>query len=317
LLKSNQQKNHSNKSKKHMPFHPRVAIPVRPLHQHSKRETELQTVQRNPQPPPAPDTRTPHVFRAAVSQIPQHTPPANDPLDAEKEKHAKILRELNGSYFQDPQSPLKQAWDALVTKVSDTRLHHRSDLDALLEQTNECVDARSCINKYLLLETQRDTSEAILKKIISIQKNGPNASYITRSLEGQRNVLKGRQKQLCGNFYEDPASLLDIQWKAYQEALRVSSPEATSLFNAFQTLDTERKEIDSSLYFLDQQLSLAATSEEQPLPGLLAIQRQIDTLHGSPQEQELLAGTVNWRTTASTVHRVTLWNIASDLLPRY
>lgn len=263
-------------------------------------------------PVPVPLQRTQNLFPGALNL------PEAALLQSEKEKYEKILRTLNGKYYQDPQSSLKQAWDTLLEKVPLTGQHVtlRPDLDSCMRaledtQTTVSMNAKSSIHNYLLLELKRDISEAFFKTIVSIQKNEPVAAD---PLLEKKKVLENRQKQLCGNSYEDSLSLLDRAWKQYKQAYEECNPNADVLHSSYLVLEEERKTIEAELFFLEQQLLLSPTPHNT-LTSLLEIQRQIEFLETQSGEK-LRTGRMDWNQTQAQTLRYSLFHIAGHLLNR-
>lgn len=166
-------------------------------------------------------------------------------LISEKETCLSTLTRLNGEFFQDPRSTLKKAWDNVVTSVQEAlklKVESREQLQHISTQlksvpVDETIEkAESSIYYYTHLEKTRNNAETRLNEIINVEK----ADLIDPLSE---NVLRQRQKELCGNYYQDPNSLLDKAWKAYQEALSENSDSvcAPALLEKYNLLEKERK----------------------------------------------------------------------------
>lgn len=235
-------------------------------------------------------------------------------LTEEKETCVNALIRLNGEFFQDPASALKKAWDVVVKCVHETlnkNIENRSELEGFEHelntqpQTDAIETASRSIGAYKMLETRRDKVEARLNEILSSEKAEPEAGL-------SRDALKNRQQELCGNYYADPNGQLDQAWKKYQAALSSNDGSAHALLNAYNRLETERKNNEILLQRLD---SIAPALPERTLEALTTqlIQNQIAQLK-KDQESELALAGIDWKKTAHTATMLTLGTVAGATL---
>src|SRR5450631_4131940 len=74
-------------------------------------------------------------------------------LKTEKTKCERQLQRLNGSFFQDPKSSLKKAWDTLSNEIFNalgTSIQNRSELEPISQQLQDenFTKAKSAIQIY-------------------------------------------------------------------------------------------------------------------------------------------------------------------------
>jgi hypothetical protein len=222
------------------------------------------------------------VFREKLTQI-------RTDLQSQKQAYEARLLELNGRYFQDAQSPLKQAWDTVVRKVRaacEMVLKGRQDL-TLAQQKMETytyldagkVEASQSIDNYIALERERNQLTHLLHELVRIEKASALNDELNAALQNQITTLQTRQIALCGKRYQDPNGLLDKAWKQHKQALaKKNAIEAPKLLNAFRKLDEERKNNDAKLFELKKQLLLSQGPKSITLLTVENIKKEIDTL---------------------------------------
>ncbi len=178
-------------------------------------------------------------------------------LMEDKASCERVILQLNGKYYQESSSVLKHSWEKVRQTVEkalevdvdghECSAHGRefiptvkSNLEGAisLEKYNakraasplaiptETVEAVDSVNGYLRFEKQRDEFVQLLHDIIQIQKAGKGDFY------QEKLNLQVRLKQLNGEYYGDPASLLDQAWKV--------SLEMPALGVNFRRLEQER-----------------------------------------------------------------------------
>jgi hypothetical protein len=198
------------------------------------------------------------------------------------------LKELNGSFFQDPASLLKQAWDLVVNTVKAAlgkEVVSRGELEGItteLKTTPEDLAAAKAIEDFIQLEKKRDLRKKQLETLIGIEKTGSEATSVQDALVKERDALLKRQKELCGHYYGDANSLLDQAWKAYQNV---------PTDNQYHKLEIERKSNDATLFTLEQHLAFP-TSSDRTIEDLTAecIAFEIKTLEEKKKVESKQAG---------------------------
>lgn len=181
-------------------------------------------------------------------------------LEVKKKECEETLKTLNGLFYQDQKSLLKQAWDKMVNFVNITlgiTIGTRNELDNI---KRDLRDSKGAVDLYLKLETLRDSIQTRLLQIVAALKTKPTAALFEKTRTEQVEQLQARQKELCGNYYEDPQSLLDQAWRIYQSAIQANDSNAGQLFNTFNRLDVERRSNDAKLFSLEQQISCIVPS---------------------------------------------------------
>ena len=225
-------------------------------------------------------------------------------LQDEKETYLASLLRLNGEFFQDPNSVLKKTWDSVVKKVKaalNLEIKNRDQLEETSEKLKKAPqsvlieNARHAIGVYTSLETRRNKIEAELNEIISIEKADLTAPLSEKA-------LRERQKELCGDYYEDPNCLLDKKWKEYQRALASSSPNASALLNAYNILENERKSNEILLQRID---ALAPATPDRTIEALTlaSISDRLLYLKLEEANEAALAG-IDWKKTAWNASKV-------------
>lgn len=175
-------------------------------------------------------------------------------LKEEKQKCLNDLAKLNGSFYEDPLSQLKQAWDTLVSTILSLfriEIKTRGDIDNL-----RLNNTAYTVQKYLKLETTRDGIEKRIKEIISIEKASNGADSVENPLLEEKNRLIQRKEELCGN---NNNGLLDTAWKNYKNA---TTDTSSTLFTTYRHLDEERRVIDAKLFACNEQIALEASQSE-------------------------------------------------------
>jgi hypothetical protein len=222
------------------------------------------------------------IFREKYTQI-------GTELQSQKQEHERKLLELNGRYFKDSQSTLKQAWDAAVEKVREvlnmpvktrndlTKAQQTIDsftyLDASKEQASQSID------HYVTLEKKRDQLKALLHEVIRTEK-ATLGEALNASLRGQIKTLEARQLVLCGNHYRDPKSLLDQTWKLHTQALaKKNASEAAKHLGTFRGLEEERKNNVAKIFELKKQLLLSQGPHNITSLTSQQIREEISTLN--------------------------------------
>lgn len=176
------------------------------------------------------------------------------------------LLALNGSYYEDPRSALKVAWDELVQSVytaTDFKVERADQLDNALAELlfidpcnvndpdGEKKSANDKIEHYKNLETMRNRRQAQLNQILASEKADQN---LEETLKNQKEMLKQTHLKLCGHYFGDPQGQLDQAWQKYQNE-KTHGLDGEDSLAAYQALDQSRKEIEAKLYEIEQQLS--------------------------------------------------------------
>ncbi len=235
-------------------------------------------------------------------------------LETEKKVCEERLAELNGSYYQDPASLLKKAWDSIVDTIDTTfnvRIKTREELDSAPERIFENLNAITdrdkfntksvvysnttiAITDYIKLEEERDAIQAQIKKIVVTQKTEPK---FEKTLSDQLKALEARQKELCGEYYQDPRGLLDQKWRASQAGNSDASAE-------FFTLETERKSNEAKIFALREQISAGVISGRD-IEAVTAesIDKKVVELEKKKLEESALSG-VDWTKTVVSTAKV-------------
>jgi hypothetical protein len=203
--------------------------------QHAKKHDaitkEIQALQQ------ALNDKTGVVFKQKVAQTVES-------VKNEKKELVRILNRMNGTYYQDSTSPLKKAWDKLVTMVktvgSDVeRLEQLTPISTQLNAataTPATEAAKKAIHNYGVIEKKRNELQAKLEKTIGIQK-ADGRLEVDLLLEVEQKKLEKRHQELCGDYFNGE---LDRAWRQAQV-------DPTTL-TAYQTLEAERKHIEAELY---------------------------------------------------------------------
>ncbi|MBS0604656.1 MAG: hypothetical protein JSS60_06435 [Verrucomicrobia bacterium] len=245
-------------------------------------------------------TKSGETFQKTITQT-------SDALQAERQKCSTALERMNGSFYQDPKSLLKKAWDRIVEHVKNALsidVTERGQLDGLsshldsLASTPEREQAKSAIKNYISTEQKRDRIQAQMTQIVSSQKTGPKATELNTSLLTERKTLENRQKELCGSYFQDPDSLLDKAWK--------SCERDPALLDAYQQLDSERKSIETRLISINHQLSIPASSDRTiEVLSLESMTAQLQALEETKSKATNLAG-IDWKQTAYNAAKLAL-----------
>jgi len=223
-------------------------------------------------------------------------------LNSDKETCLSALTRLNGEFFQDPRSTLKKAWDNVVISIKEAlelKIEFRNELEAVTTQlksrtSNETTQkAEVAIDSYTRLEKKRDSVETRLNEIISVEKTDLVAPP-------SEDALRQRQKELCGNYYQDPSSLLDKAWKKYQKALTDSHANAPELLNTYNLLENERKHTEILLKRLG---SIAPATRGLEVLTIHSINEEIASLKKEKTNEEALTG-IDWKKTAIAATKV-------------
>jgi Rad3-related DNA helicase len=196
-----------------------------------------------------------------------------------------------------------------VFNALGTSIQNRSELEPIsleLQDTN-FIKAKSAIQIYKALEKKRDSAEETIRNILSTEKTNSAITDIDHSLAEQEETLLARQNALCGNYYQDPGSLLYQKWKEYQTAVIASDSNADSLLQEYTALEEERKSLDAKINLLKEQRSIPAAAAERNIETLTlsSIQEQIQALNETKATEASLAG-VDWKKTASAAASLAL-----------
>ena len=208
----------------------------------------------------------------------------------EKAKCIEALAKLNGAYYQDPNSELKQAWDTLVITVKNAgldaeRADQLQDIAKKLESSTreQATTAKNAIGSYQKLQETRDQWQRQLNKILGAEKTEKTkAAELENSLKVKKAQLQQRQHELCGDYFGDSRGLLDQAWQTHQDA-------------TYQALEIERRKIEAELWEIGQQFAISASSGHT-FAVLTAekIQAEVNKLKEDQAKEERLSG-VDWR----------------------
>ncbi len=172
-------------------------------------------------------------------------------LENEKENCQKTITRLNGAYYQDPKSGLKQAWDKLVASIKLVLGLDIVTRDQLSSLTGLSSEVQKDVEEYRYKEGARDAAVSRLHEILSVQQSERSEPKIFQDLNQEKTRLSKRQHELCGDYFGDKDSLLDQAWSAC--AAEDKTPEDEE---HFQNLEQERRANEARLVELDQQLGL-------------------------------------------------------------
>lgn len=99
-------------------------------------------------------------------------------LQKEKQRCIDELHRMNGSFYEDPKSILKKAWDKAASS-------------------------------YLHLEKIRNNRQAQLDKIVATEKASTD---LDEQLKQKKTFLMQRHRELCGDYFADPSGQLHQAW---------------------------------------------------------------------------------------------------------
>lgn len=237
-----------------------------------------------------------------------------DALTTEKEKCLKTLDNLNGAYYQDPKSKLKQCWDKLIETVRialGVSVQMRAEVNTILTQLNadsspssvnadsspssDKLSAKTAIEEFLQSEKTRDETEKQLEVIIAKEKILPNK---INELTSERKTLEARHLELCGKYFMDTDGLLDQAWVKFQEAIKNGASDTKNLSDKFYKLEEERKQIENKLFNIAQQLSIPSFSGSIETLTIASIQEEIRLLEASKTTASGQSG-IDWKRTAA------------------
>lgn len=244
-------------------------------------------------------------------------------LETEKKTYEVRLAQLNGSFYQDPKSLLKQTWDSIVNNILTTfsiRIETREELESVPKEimqdlTKECGtmatndyniksdmlnNTNITISNYIKLEKERDAIQTQIKEIVSTQKTVTTGPSFQDTLSTQLMTIEDRQKELCGEYYQDPRGLLDQKWKASQ----AGGSDASTLHDEFLSLETERKSNEAQIFALREQISVLATSG-RTIEALTteSIKEKVAELETAKLDESPLSG-VDWTKTVVSTAKV-------------
>lgn len=256
--------------------------------------------------------RTGEVFKRKLSET-------STLIQHEKEKCLNDLKRMNGSYYQDPNSTLKKAWDKLVETVQKAlgiKVEKREQLDDISEQLNDLPEteavktAKSALNGYTLREKARNNRQKQLNLILGTEKNSAD---FDNTLTTRKVLLEQRYKDLCGEYYADPKGQLHQAWQNYQTAIATDNDKEQAL-NTYQDLDEYRKQIESQLYEVGQQLSISA-SKDRTYESLTvqSISEEVEKLK-EIQKTESDLSRIDWRGITTSAAKVALLGAGYILL---
>ncbi len=272
-----------------------------PQNEHSKKAVSLvQDIQSLEQ---SLTNKTDQVFQSKVSETILT-------IQKEKQKCLNDLLRMNGSYYQDPKSTLKLAWDKLVEAVHTAigvNVERADQLDAVSAQLN--VDANEAketakrkIDYFKKIEEKRDARQTQLNRILGIEKAASNPE---ENLKLKKDLLKQKYQELCGDRFGDPNGKLHQAWEKYQTALAHGST-GEDFLASYQKLDAYRRQIEAELYAIDQQLSIptSATCTYEVLTTQ-SITQEVEELKRIQKTESDLSG-VDWSGIAASTAKVAL-----------
>jgi hypothetical protein len=244
--------------------------------------------------------KTGQVFQSKVSET-------TTAIQEEKQKCIQDLDRMNGSYYQDPKSTLKMAWDRLVNAVEIAigfKVERADQLDAVSVQLdvdpNEAKKtAKEKIDHFKVIEQKRDKRQNRLNQIIGLEKT---ASNVEDDLKLRKELLKQKHRELCGNYFADPNGELHKAWEKYQTTLAEGSTGENSL-KEYQQLDEYRKQIEAELYHIDTQLLIPASTRTYEILTIDSIAQEINRLKEIQKTESSLSG-VDWSGIASNAAKV-------------
>jgi hypothetical protein len=224
------------------------------------------------------NTKTGTVFKSKVKEV-------ADAVQKEKENCRGDLLALNGSYYEDPRSALKGAWDELVQSAYTAigfKVERSDQLDALAEllYNDPCnvsdpdgkkESANKKIKHYKDLETMRNRRQAQLNQILATEKVGLN---LEETLKNEKAMQEQMHLKLCGHYFGDPQGQLDQAWQTYQNE-KSHGLEGEESLAAYQALDESRKKIEAELYKIEQRLSTPVSHHTFEQLTIESINKQI------------------------------------------
>lgn len=228
---------------------------------------------------------------------------------------------MNGSYYQDPRSALKTAWDQLVESVDQAisfKIEKADQLDQALEQLNiepnqKKQSAQRIIVHYRALESIRNNRQTQLDRILATEKATENSDDL---LKQKKELLKQRHQELCGDYFGDPKGQLDQAWQKYQTALKHGATGEMTL-DTYQALDGERKQIEAQLYDIEQQFS-APASNHRTFDQLTvdAIHEQVKEFKALPLQKTKVLVQANLMEIAARATKTALTNAGYIYIPQ-
>jgi hypothetical protein len=247
--------------------------------------------------------KTGQVFQNKVS----HTIVA---IQEAKQKCIDDLLRMNGSYYQDPKSTLKTAWDKLVQAVHTAigvNVERSDQLDTVSAELdvdpNEAKEiAKKKIDHFKTIEKKRDARQNQLNQILSTEKAALNPE---ENLRLKQDLLKQRYQELCGSYFGDPNGQLHQAWTKYQTALAHGSTGENSL-DSYQKLDAYRRQIESELYSIDQQLLIpASTARTYEVLTTEQMTQEVEALKKIQKTESDLSG-IDWSGVATSAAKAVL-----------
>ncbi len=232
-------------------------------------------------------------------------------LESKRLQSLKRLDELNGLYFQDPNSQLKQAWDLAAQNIKlelNVDVSKPSQLPGIILQLQgrpvspHRTETEKAIARYNELEQEKLRIQTELTQAVSLLKTGPKAEELLILLTNEKSPLEGRQKELCGSYNRDPNSHIDQAWKKYELAHSKGTGDADELLEAYRVLEIERSTNETRLYSIFHQLSIVPSSERTiEVLSLESIESQLKVVRTNKANESKLAG-IDWTRTA--IHAV-------------
>ncbi len=192
-------------------------------------------------------------------------------LNEKKQECEDDLRRLNGDYYQDPKSLLKQTWDKLVQKIHNVLgIHVKSDqqLAQVITQLDsssspDADGAKRSITGFNLLKAKRDKIQTDLNTILATER-ASKADYDSTLIVTRQN-LEQRYLTLCGLYFQDPKGQLHQAWNLWKTAEASKASDTGILKADYEQLNDERQQIEAQLYRIHQRLTLAPTKSYSDL----------------------------------------------------
>lgn len=208
-------------------------------------------------------------------------------LQSEKQKCIDDLLRMNGSYYQDPKSTLKKAWDNLVetSRAAGVHITGKDNLEEARKKLEEIPQAKAAIDIYFRIDEIRKRRETHLNSIIATEKASTD---LEDQLKRTKSLLEQKHRELCGDYFADPKGKLHQAW-------------SNDFSGEYLKLEEQRKQIEAELHEIDRQLAVPISGHRTyEFLTEMSLSERIAALTKVQEQEKDLAG-VNWRTLAANV----------------
>lgn len=186
------------------------------------------------------------------------------------------LTQICGGYYQDPNSPIHQAWQEYENVLHELN-NLQKDYDYFRENEIQMFElCERTSDEYLTFEIKR---KIITQKIIKIEStllkgNNLSASKID-SLKKKKLNLETKLQKICGNGYQDPNSPIHQAWVAdaqtrfrYLSATKHSKDylaleeAAITRLNFYKGYESKRQRLVQEIAVLNKDIELLKNEKE-------------------------------------------------------